>query len=222
VNARGNHVIFKEDMKGIQINPLLRELVQKDILEGRGDVQLDVTGSGATMSALKRSLAGSARMQLKDGAYKGINLVQVFRRARAAIGGKTPAAANDAAQKTDFTELSASFSIKAGVAHNEDLVLKSPFLRSGGSGDLDIAAATLDYVVRPTLVASTAGQEGRDKLSGITVPVRLHGPLDAIKYEVDTRALVSTELRERLGERLKPGDALRDQVRDRLRGLINR
>ena len=234
VNARARQVSVKENLQNVQINPLLRDLVQKDILEGRGDIQLDVSGSGATLSAMKRSLAGSARIQLRDGAYKGINLEQIFRRAQAALSGRSLPA--DVAQKTDFTELAASFTIKGGVAHNDDLVLKSPFLRAEGSGDLDVAAATLDYVVKPLLVASAAGQQVSDKLAGITVPVRLHGPLDAIKYEVDARALASSQLRDRLGEELnkrlnpQPGgagsksgsDELRDQVRERLRGLLNR
>ena len=175
-------------------------------------------------------------MVLKDGAYKGINLAAIFRRAQAALGGRS-VQSSDSTQKTDFTELSASFAIRGGVAHNEDLVLKSPFLRASGSGDFDIAASTLDYVLKPALVASATGQQGRDDLAGIAVPVHLHGPLDALKYEVDTSALVSRELRERLKERLderlgakppagqkpaSPRDELRDQVRERLRGLLGR
>jgi AsmA protein len=238
-SARGNQLVVRQNLQGVQINPLLKDLAQKDILEGKGDVSIDVTGSGPTVPALKRSLAGTARLQLKDGAYKGINLAEVFRKARAALGSRAGDQPPDASQKTDFSELSAGFSIKGGIAHNEDLVLKSPFVRAGGSGDIDIAASTLDYTVKPTLVATATGQQGRDDASGITVPVRIHGPLDGLRYDVDTRALLTESLKDRLNQRLNerlgpsrpaeegkapadPRDALRDQVRDRLKGLLNR
>jgi AsmA protein len=242
-NARGNQVAIRQSLQGVQINPLLKDLAQKDILEGKGDVSIDVTGAGATVPVLKRSLAGNARLQLKDGAYKGINLAEVFSRARAALGSRSEQAAvkSGGAQKTDFSELSASFVIRGGVARNEDLALRSPFVRAGGSGSFDIAASALDYTVKPTVVATATGQQGRDDAAGLTVPVRIHGPLDALRYDVDYRGLASDSLRERLNQRLNerlggkaegktedgkpapsPQDQLRDQVRDRLKGILGR
>jgi AsmA protein len=249
-SARGNEITVKQNLQGIQINPLLKDAADKDILEGKGDVSLDVSGAGATVTALKRSLNGNARMVLKDGAYKGINLAEVFRKAQSALG-RAPqnAAASGGPQKTDFTELSASFVIKGGVAHNDDLSLKSPFIRAGGSGSLDIAASTLDYTLRPTVVATATGQEGREA-SGLTVPVHAHGPLDALKYDVDYRGLLTDSVKDRLNQQLNqrlgqalggkgeapkadaqkggaapsqdPKDVLRDQVRDRLKGILGR
>ena len=73
-SARGNQLNIKETLQGVQINPLLKDLADKDILEGRGDITLDVGTSGATVPQLKRALAGSARVVLKDGAYKGIKI----------------------------------------------------------------------------------------------------------------------------------------------------
>ena len=68
------------------------------------------------------------------------------------LGGSQSAAqgqsADDKTQKTDFSELSASFTIKNGVAHNEDLDAKSPLLRLGGAGDINIAASSLDYLAK--------------------------------------------------------------------------
>ena len=44
-------------------------------------------------------------------------------------------------EKTDFSELSASFRIADGVARSNDLDMKSPFLRLGGDGAIDIGRA---------------------------------------------------------------------------------
>ncbi len=85
--------------------------------------------------------------------------------------------ASDQKQKTDFSEMSASFNIKNGVAHNDDLSIKAPILRITGSGDIDIGNETLNYVAKPTVVASLKGQGGNDldKLSGLTFPIKLTG-----------------------------------------------
>src|SRR6185295_17008547 len=122
-------------------------------------------------------LAGTAKLQLKDGAIKGINLAEVFRRAKSALGSQEQRAQAREAQQTDFSEMNASFTIKNGVAHNEDLDVKSPLFRISGKGDIDIGNSTLDYVTRASVVASTKGQGGDDlaQLQGLTVPVRLHG-----------------------------------------------
>src|SRR5207245_7156584 len=129
------------------------------------------------------SLSGAARVRLRDGAIKGIDIAGLLRKARAAAG-RQPGQAADGKERTNFSELSASFSIKNGVAHNEDLDVKSPLLRIGGSGDIDIGRSTLSYVVKASIVATAKGQGGKelDKLAGLTVPVKLSGPLDAMNY----------------------------------------
>ena len=50
----------------------------------------------------------------------------------------------DKAQKTDFSELTATFKIANGVARNNDLSLKSPLLRVGGEGDINIGEDSLN------------------------------------------------------------------------------
>ena len=60
-------------------------------------------------------------------------------------------------EKTDCSELSATMTIKDGVAHNEDLAMKSPFLRLAGAGDLDIGRGQMNYLAKASVVASSAG-----------------------------------------------------------------
>ena len=195
----------KETLNGVAVGPLLRDMAQKDVLEGKGTVALDVNAGGKTVNTMKKSLAGTARVQLKDGAIKGINLAEVFRRAKTALGSSEAKAQAREAQQTDFSEMTASFTIKNGVAHNEDLDMKAPLFRVSGKGDIDIGNSTMDYVTNATVVATTTGQGGADlaQLSGLTVPVRLVGPFDALKYHVDYTAAATQFARSKAGERLK-------------------
>ena len=48
----------------IAIAPLLKDVANKDALDGKGNVTLDVNTAGATVDALKRGLNGSARVEL--------------------------------------------------------------------------------------------------------------------------------------------------------------
>jgi AsmA protein len=182
------------------------------------------------VNAMKRSLAGSAKVQLRDGAIKGINLAEIIQKGRNLLGSQSAAAgqsANDTSRRTDFSELSASFAIKNGVAHNEDLDAKAPLFRLGGKGDINIPASSLDYVAKASVVATSKGQGGaeRDGLAGLTVPVHLSGPFDDLKYDVDYRAMAGDALKSEVGQKLKDrvGEQLKDEkIRDKLKGLLGR
>ena len=219
----------------ILVQSLLKDVARQDLLEGRGRLTLDVSTGGASVQALQRALDGSAALQLRDGAVKGINLAQRLREVKAALSLKQDAVeAARRNEKTDFSELSASFQIRNGVAENRDLSLKSPFLRLGGEGRIDLPARRLDYTARTTLAATSQGQGGKDleALKGLTVPVRLAGPFETPTWRIvwsevavgAAGSLVKDQLRDKLEARaaeklgLKASDAasapLKDQVKD--------
>jgi AsmA protein len=232
VDANKNHVSLKEQLQNVAVGPILRDFAQQDRLEGKGNITLDVTTAGQTVNAMKRALGGTARVELRDGAIKGINLGEIIRKGRNMFSGGSQSAAqgqsaDDKTQKTDFSELSASFTIKNGVAHNEDLDAKSPLFRLGGAGDINIGTSSLDYLAKASIVATGQGQGGaeRDRLAGLTVPVKLSGTFDDLKYQVDYRAMAGqaakTEVGEKIKERLE-GKLKDEKVRDKLKGLLGR
>jgi AsmA protein len=216
VNANSNQYAAQQKMTGISIGPLLRDAANKDVLEGKGNVTLDVTSTGTLVSQLKRGLNGNARMELRDGAIKGIDLAGAVRTVKSKFGGQDAEGSGSQKEKTDFSELSASFVIKNGVAHNEDLTLKSPFLRVGGAGDIDIGADSINYVVKTAVVASTSGQGGKElgELKGLTIPVRVSGTFDALKYKVEFSQMIGGANKEVLKETAR--EALKDTVKKQL------
>ena len=215
LDANGNRVALKETLAGVAVGPLVKDMMGRDALEGRGNVTLDVTAAGASVNAMKKQLAGSARIELRNGALKGFNLTEALRKTKAAFGSKSAQQQSaDPTQRTDFSEMTASFTIRNGVAHNEDLEVKAPLLRLGGAGDIDIGNAQLNYLARATVVATSKGQGGADldHLAGLSVPVKLSGPFDAPKVEVDYRSLATDAAKTRAKEKVK----------DRLRELLKR
>ena len=219
-DARASRIAVQATATGVNVNALLKDVAAKDLLEGTGRVTLDVDTTGRTVGELRSRLQGTAALQLRDGAVKGVNLAKSLRQAKAALGLKQDATQKASqVEKTDFSELSASFQIDKGVARSRDLDLKSPFLRLGGEGAADIGRGTLDYTARATVTGAPTGQDGADlaALKGVTVPVRLSGPFDAIEWKIQWSAVAGEvlrnkaedKLREKLNERLglKPGAA---------------
>ncbi len=230
----------RQKLNNISVGPLLKDLADKDILEGRGNVALNVTAQGNTVTALKKALNGTAAVNLADGALKGIDIAGSIRDAKAKLGALRGQQVQQSSktQKTDFSELTATFNIRNGVANNNDLSAKSPLLRVGGQGDINIGEDTLNYLVKASIVGTTKGQGGRDvgDLKGLTVPVHVSGPLASPSYKLDFSAM-ATELGKQQAEqvikgqlerRLGGGTTEKDSgtkggtLRDSIKGLFGR
>jgi AsmA protein len=229
VNAHEQRVSVRQTLTEVSIEPLTKDLLQQDLLQGRGNVALDVQARGQTLPELKKTLAGSASLSLRDGALKGINLAQSLREVKARIGQGQSSQAAQAALKTDFSELSASFKIAGGVARNDDLLMKSPFLRLSGAGQIDLAAGQLDYLARVSAVASGQGQGGKDaaELKGLTLAVRASGPFDALQYKIDWGAMLQGAVKAQIEEKkrevqTRAEEAVKDKARDLLKGVLGR
>ena len=125
--------------------------------------------------------------------------------------------------------------------------MKSPFLRIGGAGKFDVGRGNVDYTARATVVDTSKGQEGAElaALKGVTVPVLLSGPFEAIDWKIQwsqvAAAAVENKLKEKLSEKLgaklglppsggtqgaasapqqQPPQSSKDKLRDKLKGLI--
>ncbi|MDH4288597.1 MAG: AsmA family protein, partial [Aquincola sp.] len=237
--AKSKRIAVKLAADGVDANALLKDVAGKDLLEGTGRVNADVSTTGATIGALRSNLAGTTALVLRNGAVKGFNLARSLRQAKAALSMKQDAVTQArATEKTDFSELTASARIAAGVAQSDDLDVKSPYLRIGGAGRFDIGRGTMDYTARATVVDTSKGQEGADlaALKGVTVPVQLSGPFDAINWKIQwsgvAAAALQAQVKEKLGAKLGLGapkaDAAASQpqqdpkalLRDKLKKLL--
>lgn len=218
VDASTNRFSVRHGLSGVAVGALLKDALAQDLLAGRGDLALQLTAAGATGDALIRSLSGEARLKLQDGAIKGIDLAQRLRDAKRALSpDKEAEHAAAAGEKTAFSELAASFTIRNGRARNEDLSVKSPFLRLTATGEVDIAGGALDYLAKASVVATREGQGGKElaDLAGLTVPVRISGPLSAPRFKLDLAAAFAGATQSKLEEKKA---ALKSRLQDKLLG----
>jgi AsmA protein len=158
----------------LQALPFLTDALGFTRVEGRGSFAFDLRTSGGNEAALVAALDGNGTTYVQDGAIRGINIPKIVRTlsVETLLGWQ-----QSSGEKTDFSELSASFTIDDGILANDDLVMVGPLLRVGGAGRVDIPKRTLAYRIDPKIAASLDGQSGAGDLQGF-VPVRVEGPWD--------------------------------------------
>ncbi len=216
-----------ENLTGIQIGPLLKDVLGQDRLLGKGDVRVDIRMVGLFEAEIRKSLSGNGRFIFADSAYKGVNIAKLIRNATGQGGGATQA--GDTEERTDFTEMSGSFTARNGVINNPDLKAKSPLLRITGKGDVNLPANTVNYLLTTEIVGSLKGQGGAaaDQLSGVPIPVRIKGALDSPSYTPDLKALLNAKAKQRLEQekakiRTKIEEKAKGALGDKLKGLFGR
>ena len=230
----GNRFKMQQTLSNIQINPLLLDFMKKEFVEGRGNLNLDITTHGKRASHFKDNLHGTIRTQLLDGAVKGINLAKSLRDFKAKILNKTDQqqAANQL-EKTDFSAMSVSINFVDGIGDSDDLDMRSPFLRVGGKGQVNLRNSSLDYTARATIVNTSAGQDGADlaQLKDLTIPIRISGPFDKIDYQLQFAQIGSEALKSALKAKTEPiieekkkelKEKVNEKLKDSLRGLFER
>lgn len=228
VSAEGNRIAMRQDLSGVSVQPLMKDAFGKDLVEGRGNLTFDLSAQGASAAAMKRALQGTARVALKDGALRGVSMPKILRDPRVLGAVKQNLQfPTSAGEKTDFADLSASFRIAEGVAHNSDLAARSSLLRLTGEGSIDIPAASANYVFRAALVSAPPGLDARNfaALKGVAVPVRATGPLDNLAYQVQVGELAANVAKAELGARISETKTqlqkkARDEIRRGLKGLL--
>ena len=209
-DSRSGRLALELTAQDVDVDALLKDVAGKSLLEGTGRIVADLETGGASIGALRSNLAGTVSLRVRDGALEGIDLTRALQQAKAAGLPQDRISKASALEKTAFESLSASARVAGGIAHSDDLDLRSPLFHVGGAGRLDIGRGRVDYTARVSVVATpTARRESAEWLTalrGVTVPVQLSGPLDAIEWKVRWSGVAATAA----------GSALRELIRREL------
>ncbi len=180
--------VFK--LTGVQAEPLLHDAADFGRLSGTLSAEIALSGHGRSQREIVGTLSGKGGVTFRNGAIAGINLGAMVRNVSTAFldsGAGEP-------QKTDFAELSATYTIAKGIVTNTDLSLKSPLLRVAGAGTVDIPKRTVDYRIEPKVAMTTEGQGGDKEAAGVMVPVLVQGPWTDLGYRPDLAGLLGRNL----------------------------
>jgi len=196
---------------GVSAQPLLKDALGFEWLEGQGTITLALAGQGNSERQIVGTLRGKVDMATANGAIDAIDVPKIlhgleqgrFTGLRLAPGEKTP-----------FSEFAGTFNIANGVADNQDLRLVSTNLRVTGAGSFNLPARTLDYTVRPKVSMTGGGERAVINVQNVEIPVRIVGSWDKPNISVAGQEQLVETVKE-IGKNLKSKD-----VQDALKGLL--
>jgi len=231
-------VVVKENATGINIEPLLIDLLGESPIAGVANINADLTTRGNTVPEFKSALNGVASFSFADGAVTGIDVGALMKQADAALKGDLSAAFVEGTGKTPFTDMSGSAQIENGLVKNNDLSVATPVVDIKGSGTADLVSEQLDYVLnlQRTKASSEAERDSKD-IKNTSIPVTVKGSFSEPKISLDVKSMVlasqqekidekKQELQEKLNKKIddklkgKAGELLKGKAGDLLKGLF--
>jgi len=120
-------------------------------LVGRGNLALNIEGSGSSVLAVTNTLHGTASLTAHSGAIAGINVEQLLRRLE-----RRPLSGNGdfRSGRTPFDQLALSLRIEQGQVSVDDMHLNGPAVRLAVGGQVSVPTRDLDLKGVATLVSS--------------------------------------------------------------------
>jgi AsmA protein len=194
---------------GVQIRPLLSDATQFNLLSGRTKLDLQLSGAGSTNEEIKASLQGEGNIAISEGAIEGINLTELI----GSIGaGEMPNLRQGAGAKTAFSDLGGNFTITNGIAETNNLQMVSPLLKVAAAGTVDLNKDSINILANPQIVDDEASARKKNALAGLSVPVRIEGPLQNPSIRPEVKGLFASP--ERAGETVRQlGDAIQKKFK---------
>lgn len=218
----------KKRIKGVKVLPLLKDVANNDMLEGTGNINVDVKGSSLTPTGIQKNLVGTIAINFEDGAVHGINVAQLIRENYAKIKGQKVESKGEV-QKTDFSAMKATLKLNKGNVSTNDLTMQSPLLRIRGNGKANYINQTVDFTVSTSIVGTLEGQGGKDidELKDVTIPINVSGKWAEPKFKL----VFDDVLKQKAQKEIDRGvEKLTDKIKDEetkkavdglLKGLFN-
>ncbi|TAK78270.1 MAG: AsmA family protein [Gammaproteobacteria bacterium] len=213
-------------LANVQMEALMKDMGKqaKLTLSGTGNIDLQVTTSGANGNAVMKNLNGTGHVSLKDGAIKGIDIPYLLDHASSMIKHQTSTRSNT--HQTPFGALTASLNIRNGVIFNDDLFFDTPVTDTKGHGQIDLVQQQIKYQLETTVKGDGSNLQN---LYGLTIPISITGKLSDPLIQVDASEVVKQmakqrleEVKSKLQDRGVIGPGLRLRRREILNNLLNR
>lgn len=164
--------------RNINIRPLLQDILNYHNISGNGHTAIDLTAQGNNRADLTRSLKGSLKLNVSNGAWLGIDISNVLQNVR----NNTKLKDIDTEIHTPFRQLSLSSTIEEGISRHNDteLIAENFIIRSNGQTNLN------DQTIEENLTIYNAANP-----KAKPIPLKISGPLDNPSVTVDFQRLTS-------------------------------
>lgn len=132
-------ISFKHATSGVQITPILTQMVEFEDVTGAVNASANFTTKTNRVSTMMSNLNGKVDFDIRNGAFLGTNLAKEM---CSALGNAKNA---QWSQNTDFTSLKGSMVFTNGVGQNKDMTIATPGILLTGYGNLNLPKETFAY-----------------------------------------------------------------------------
>ncbi|WP_176330065.1 AsmA family protein [Oceanospirillum sanctuarii] len=132
-------ISFKHATSGVQITPILAQMVEFEDVTGAVNASANFTTKTNRVSTLMSNLNGKVDFDIRNGAFLGTNLAKEM---CSALGDAKSA---QWSPNTNFTSLKGSMVFKNGVGQNKDMTIATPGILLTGYGNLNLPKETFAY-----------------------------------------------------------------------------
>ena len=172
-------------IQNAQAQPLLQDFLMKDFLKGTVGADVRLLFSGYSVDTIKRSFYADGTMVFKDGAVKGIDMVNALNNI---VDPPSDPRVSEQKIRTEFSDLTSVFAIRKGVFTTSETVLNSPTARVMVSGTADLFGKLLNLRIEPKEVAVITDEPGEEQIaSGESVPFTLTGTFAKPRINIATK-----------------------------------
>jgi AsmA protein len=158
-------------LKGVDVQQLLQDAAAVSLISGVGGLEMSVSGHGKSQRDIVAGLSGKGSLALDQGALKGVDLLAKVKNAAASSAGGSG--------QTDFSTLTASYTIANGILKNSDLKMTASGWPATGTGAVDLVQRRIDYKLTPKLAGN------------LSVPVKITGPWDDLSFRPDLAGIAN-------------------------------
>ena len=223
---------------GPVINPFLKNVMgEKELtMEGAVDLVMDVKTGGHTVNQLKKNSLGKIVLDMKETEVNGFDpefymrsSIANYLSSKGLGSSKTIMGSYKPRDVTVFDFIHSTVNLEKGQARTDDFIMDSKRIQIGAKGFADIMNDTMDV---NTSVKLARDKTALEKVMDSPLYVRVHGPFDALKYDLDSDRLrkstskaLKTEAKKQAEDKAKKElkkstDKFKDRLRDKLKGFF--
>lgn len=229
INVQGAQPVLRLQPKldHMEIGPLAKKFLKKDLLEGKASFVGDLTVRGNTVDAWMKSVTGTSDLKFENGVLHGVNAMQEAMNALGkyqgllALAGKDTQAIVDKQKDTEIASFAANNTLDKGVLNSKSLNADLKKGKVNGTGSFNLVTQELDYKFQMNLDKAVVGE----KNAAYALPVQCKGSLAgslASLCKLDNKAISDMALKaatakglEKLGLKggaASPNEAVKQQV----------
>lgn len=170
---------LEANLQGVNLAPLLLDLLDASYLAGRGNIRLALSSTGADLDTLKRTLSGDGSLAIEDGVLTGVDVAAVLKQLETMIRSRR-AGVPERGTQTAFDSFSGTITVDEGVIRSNDILIQSPGFRVTGRGTLlDLADNAINFNLLTEVDQSTATLASQQyDIGGYSLPIACTGTME--------------------------------------------